>query len=40
MILGCLATLEIAFIELKIPHGPNGLRSAVEYLAREHAAAG
>jgi alanine-glyoxylate transaminase/serine-glyoxylate transaminase/serine-pyruvate transaminase len=39
MVLGCLATLELAFIELKVPHGPNGVRAAVEYLARERAAA-
>lgn len=33
MILGCLATLEIAFLELGIPHEP-GVRQAVEYLAK------
>jgi alanine-glyoxylate transaminase/serine-glyoxylate transaminase/serine-pyruvate transaminase len=39
MILGCLAGLELAFIELGIPHGANGVRAAAEYLARERTAA-
>jgi alanine-glyoxylate transaminase/serine-glyoxylate transaminase/serine-pyruvate transaminase len=39
MILGCLAALEVAFIELAIPHGANGVRAAAEYLAGERAAA-
>jgi alanine-glyoxylate transaminase/serine-glyoxylate transaminase/serine-pyruvate transaminase len=39
MVLGCLATLEIAFIEQGIPHGQHGLRAAVEYLAGERASA-
>lgn len=38
MVLGCLAALEVAFIELNIPHGPNGVRAAVEYLAHQRAA--
>jgi alanine-glyoxylate transaminase/serine-glyoxylate transaminase/serine-pyruvate transaminase len=33
MILGCLAALEVAFIQLKVPHAPNGVRAAVEFLA-------
>ena len=40
MILGCLAALELAFIELKVPHGANGVRAAVEFLARERGRAG
>ncbi|HEX2553432.1 MAG TPA: aminotransferase class V-fold PLP-dependent enzyme [Microvirga sp.] len=39
MILGCLAGLELAFIELGIPHGTGGVRAAVEHLARERATA-
>jgi hypothetical protein len=35
MVLGCLAGLEVAFIELKVPHGSNGTRAAAEYLATE-----
>jgi alanine-glyoxylate transaminase/serine-glyoxylate transaminase/serine-pyruvate transaminase len=35
MVLGCLAALEVAFIELKVPHGTNAVRAAIEYLARE-----
>jgi alanine-glyoxylate transaminase/serine-glyoxylate transaminase/serine-pyruvate transaminase len=38
MILGCLAGLELAFIELGIPHGTHGVRAAAEHLARERAA--
>jgi alanine-glyoxylate transaminase/serine-glyoxylate transaminase/serine-pyruvate transaminase len=38
MVLGCLAALEVAFIELKVPHGPGGVRAAVERLAKERAA--
>jgi alanine-glyoxylate transaminase/serine-glyoxylate transaminase/serine-pyruvate transaminase len=37
MILGCLSALELAFIELGIPHGANGLRAAVEHLATQRA---
>jgi alanine-glyoxylate transaminase/serine-glyoxylate transaminase/serine-pyruvate transaminase len=33
MVLGCLAALEVAFIELGVPHGRNGVRAAVEHLA-------
>jgi alanine-glyoxylate transaminase/serine-glyoxylate transaminase/serine-pyruvate transaminase len=33
MILGCLAALEVAFIQLKVPHAPGGVRAAVEFLA-------
>jgi alanine-glyoxylate transaminase / serine-glyoxylate transaminase / serine-pyruvate transaminase len=39
MVLGCLAALEVAFIELEIPHGSNGVRAAIEYLADQRAAA-
>ncbi|HEY8565705.1 MAG TPA: aminotransferase class V-fold PLP-dependent enzyme [Beijerinckiaceae bacterium] len=39
MILGCLGALELAFIELGIPHGAGGVRAAVEHLARERAGA-
>lgn len=35
MILGCLAALEVAFIELGVPHGAGGVRAAVEWLAGE-----
>jgi hypothetical protein len=35
MILGCLATLEVAFLQLGIPHGPGGTRAATEFLAAE-----
>ena len=38
MILGCLAALEVAFIELGVPHGTGGVRAAVEYLAKERPA--
>jgi alanine-glyoxylate transaminase/serine-glyoxylate transaminase/serine-pyruvate transaminase len=38
MILGCLAALEVAFIELGVPHGTGGVRAAVEHLAKERAA--
>ena len=34
MILGCLAALELAFVELKVPHGTGGVRAAIEDLAR------
>ena len=37
MILGCLASLEIAFLDLGIPHAP-GVRAAVDFLAAERAA--
>jgi alanine-glyoxylate transaminase / serine-glyoxylate transaminase / serine-pyruvate transaminase len=37
MVLGCLATLEVALIELGVPHGPGALRAAIEYLAAERA---
>ena len=40
MILGCLSALELAFIELKVPHGAGGLRAAIEHLARERATVG
>ena len=33
MLLGCLAALEVAFIQLKVPHAPGGVRAAVEFLA-------
>ena len=33
MIIGCLGALEVAFMELGVPHGRGGLRAAVEYLA-------
>lgn len=36
MILGCLAALELAFIELGVPHAP-GVRAAVEFLAADRA---
>jgi alanine-glyoxylate transaminase/serine-glyoxylate transaminase/serine-pyruvate transaminase len=36
MILGCLAALELSFIELGVPHAP-GVRAAVEFLAQERA---
>jgi alanine-glyoxylate transaminase/serine-glyoxylate transaminase/serine-pyruvate transaminase len=39
MVLGCLATLEVAFLELGVPHGPGGVRAAVEFLAGERAGA-
>lgn len=39
MVLGCLSALEVAFIELKVPHGGSGVRAAVEYLAAERGAA-
>ena len=39
MVLGCLAALEMAFIELEVPHGSHGVRAAVEYLAAERGAA-
>ncbi len=35
MILGCLATLEVAFLQLGIPHGPGGARAAAEFLASD-----
>ena len=38
MILGCLATLETAFIQLGIPHGPGGTRAAIEHLAAARSA--
>ena len=37
MVLGCLGALEIAMVELGIPHGKDGLRAAVEHLAQERA---
>jgi alanine-glyoxylate transaminase/serine-glyoxylate transaminase/serine-pyruvate transaminase len=37
MVLGCLAALEVAFIELGVPHGRNGVRAAVEHLAKARA---
>ncbi len=37
MILGCLSALELAFVELGVPHGRNGVRAAIEHLARERA---
>lgn len=37
MVLGCLGALEIALIELAVPHGAGGLRAAVEYLAARRA---
>ena len=40
MILGCLAALEVAFIELGVPHGKNGVRAAAEHLAAERRADG
>jgi alanine-glyoxylate transaminase/serine-glyoxylate transaminase/serine-pyruvate transaminase len=33
MILGCLAALEVSFIQLGVPHAPGGVRAAVEFLA-------
>lgn len=33
MVLGCLASLEVALIELAVPHGSGALRAAVEHLA-------
>ena len=33
MILGCLAALEVAFIQLGVPHGAGGVRAAIEHLA-------
>lgn len=33
MVLACLSALEVAFIELKVPHGASGVRAAIEYLA-------
>ena len=35
MILGCLSTLEVAFLQLGIPHGAGGARAAAEYLAAD-----
>lgn len=35
MMLGCLGTLEVAFLELGVPHGPGGVRAAIESLARD-----
>ena len=35
MILGCLAGLEVAFLQLRVPHAPGGVRAAVEWLAAE-----
>lgn len=32
MVLGCLGALEIAFLELGVPHGTGGVRAAVEHL--------
>lgn len=40
MILGCLSSVELAFIELGIPHGTGGLRAAIEYLAEARKAEG
>ncbi|WP_375461907.1 pyridoxal-phosphate-dependent aminotransferase family protein [uncultured Enterovirga sp.] len=37
MILGCLSALELAFIELGVPHGTGGVRAAIEHLAAERA---
>ena len=38
MLLGCLASLELAFIELGVPHGTGGMRAAITHLATERAA--
>jgi alanine-glyoxylate transaminase/serine-glyoxylate transaminase/serine-pyruvate transaminase len=35
MILACLSAVELTLLELNIPHGPNGTRAAIEYLAHE-----
>ncbi|NNM74966.1 pyridoxal-phosphate-dependent aminotransferase family protein [Enterovirga aerilata] len=35
MVLGCLAGLEVAFLQLGVPHAPGGVRAAIEFLARE-----
>ena len=40
MLLGCLSALEVALIELRVPHGTQGVRAAIEYLASERAEAG
>ena len=40
MVLGCLSTVELALVELGIPHGKNAVRAAVEFLARERASGG
>lgn len=44
MVLGCLSALELTFMELEVPHAPNGVRAAIEFLAQarrgEPAAAG
>jgi alanine-glyoxylate transaminase/serine-glyoxylate transaminase/serine-pyruvate transaminase len=34
MVLGCVGALEVAFVELGVPHGRGALRAAVEYLAQ------
>ena len=39
MTLGCLGALEVAFIELGIPHGTGAVRAAVEHLASQRSAA-
>ncbi|MDB5512113.1 MAG: aminotransferase [Enterovirga sp.] len=40
MVLGCLGALEVAFLELKVPHGRDGVRAAVEHLARNRSEPG
>lgn len=40
MVLGCLGALEVAFVELGIPHGKGGLRAAVEHLAQQRTTSG
>lgn len=40
MILGCLSALELAFLELKVPHGTGGVRAAIEELASRRAEEG
>ncbi|MDB5558989.1 MAG: hypothetical protein JWQ36_1923 [Enterovirga sp.] len=37
MVLGCLAALEVAFIQLGVPHAPGGVRAAIEFLAEPDA---
>ncbi|MDB5592267.1 aminotransferase class V-fold PLP-dependent enzyme [Enterovirga sp.] len=37
MILGCLAALELCFLELGVPHGRHGVRAAIDYLAASRA---
>ena len=39
MILGCLATLDLALKELGLPHGEGAVQAAIAHLARERAAA-